>query len=140
MPNRLFRNAILVSKRSCGRNEEGQATLEFALLLPFALLLIAALAEVGMLAADSNRVTAAAREAARAAAVTSDLEAIEDAAEIAGLPDPNVRVSPRPELRIQGEPVEVTVTYELQGHLPVAGWLVKAARLSASAAMRIERP
>lgn len=121
-------------------NEEGQATLEFALLLPFALLLIVALAEVGMLAADSNRVTAAAREAARAAAVTSDLEAIEDAAEIAGLPDPNVRVSPRPELRIQGEPVEVTVTYEPQGYLPVAGWLVKAARLSASAAMRIERP
>lgn len=114
--------------------------MEFALLLPFALLLIAALAEVGMLVADSNRVTAAAREAARAAAVTSDLDEIEEAAEIAGLPDPSVRVSPLPELRTQGEPVEVTVTYEPQGHLPIAGSLVRAMRLSASAAMRIERP
>ena len=120
--------------------EGGQATVEFALLLPFVLLLLAALVEFGLLIADHNRVAAAAREAARAAAVTGDAVLIEEAAEFSGLSGVTVTVSPAPELRTQGEPVEVTVTYEPEGHLPIAGPLVGSARLSAAAAMRIEQP
>lgn len=122
------------------RRERGQATLELALLLPVLLLLIVSFVEVSMLAADRARLQHAAREAARVAAVASDRDAIEAAADSAGLEPIEVEISPAPELRVQGEPVTVEVSFRPRGHLPVAGLFVRGVRLNARAVMRIERP
>lgn len=122
------------------RGEGGQSTVELALCLPVVALLLGAVLEVGMIAADRNRVWHSAREAARAASVTSDQQKIETAAEASGLDGLVVEVSPGPHYRVQGEPVTVTVTYRPGGHLPVVGALLSALELTAHAAMRIEQP
>lgn len=61
------------------RGERGQATVEFAILLPLVLVVLIALVQVALLAYVQLDVTHAAREAARALAADSstDLEALE---------------------------------------------------------------
>lgn len=122
------------------RDERGQTTVEFALLLPLVFVILAGLLEAGFLFADNLRVMAAAREAARAAVVTSDEGAIEDAAKLSGLDGLEIEVSPEPALRVQGEPIVVRVRYEPSGHIPLVGELAGAVSLDATARMRIERP
>lgn len=122
------------------RVERGQATVEFALLLPFIALVLAGLFEVAMLMSDHARVQYAAREAVRTAAVDPDPEKIEEAARRSRLEALEVTVSPKEQLRVQGEPVTVRVTYEPVGRLPMVGYLVRGVTLAAAATMRVERP
>src|SRR5213593_4457747 len=63
-----------------GRLERGSATVEFALVLPLVLVVVLGLVQVGLVVRDRLLVEAAARAAARAAAVQDDLAAIDAAA------------------------------------------------------------
>ena len=62
--------------RRSDRGSVGSATVEFALVLPLVLVVVLALVQVGLLVRDRLLVEAAARAAARAAAVQDDPDAI----------------------------------------------------------------
>src|SRR4051794_19950096 len=64
--------------------DRGQSTVELALVLPAVLVLALALVQIGLVVRDQVRVTHAAREAARAAAVTPDPDGARRAAEQSG--------------------------------------------------------
>lgn len=122
------------------RGQRGQATVELALALPLAVLILAALFEIGLLVTDQVRLVNAAREAARAAVVDPDPEAAREAARAAGLDGIEVSVTPRPEQRVQGEPLKVSLSYQPGGRVPLIGELFARATLDATATMRIEQP
>lgn len=120
--------------------DRGQATVEFALCLPFVALLLAALFEVGMVVSDQVRLWHAAREAARVAVVDPDPAAARSAAEGVGLEDVVVEVTPGRTSRRQGEPLTVSLTYQPLGRMPLIGELFERLQLHARATMRIEQP
>jgi Flp pilus assembly protein TadG len=121
-------------------DERGQATVELALALPLVALVIGILVEFGMLVADQARLWHAAREAARVAAVDADSDHQMRAAEETGLGPLEMSTEPQPNLRVQGRPVEVTLSYSPSGSVPVIGELFEAIELTSSATMRIETP
>lgn len=116
--------------------EQGQSTVEFALVLPLVLILILGLLQVGVLVRDQILVLGAAREGVREAIVTPDRSAITAAASSAapGL-ELNVHVSRGTE---RGEPAEVNVS-AAPAQLPLVGEIVSGMTLKASATMRIEK-
>src|SRR5688500_2007953 len=122
------------------QGQDGQATLELALTLPFLALLLAALVEVGLVVGDQARLWHAAREAARVAAVDADADDVLAAAERPGLRPLHVAVSPTPRSRRQGDPVTVSVTYSPRSRIPLFHSLLERVELEASGVMRIEQP
>lgn len=115
--------------------DDGQATVEFALLLPLVLLLLMAVVQVGLVVRDQVAVVHAAREAARAAAVDPDPRH----ARFAGrrvVEGAEVEVLERGAI---GEPVEVRVRYRAPTRVPLVGALVPEPTLTATAVMRVER-
>lgn len=122
-----------------GQDERGQATVELALLLPLVALLLLALVQAGLLARDQVLVTHAAREGARAAAVSDEPDAARRAAEQAGplrAGDLEVTVSGRGEV---GSRVRVEVRYRAATQVPGAGLAFGDIELLGSATMRVER-
>ena len=117
------------------RHERGQATVEFAFVLPLIVLAALAVIQVGLVVRDQMGVTHAAREAARAASVDRDPEAPARAAHRT-LPGAQVTVGARP--RLGGE-ITVTVRYHEVTNLPLVGALFPDPDLHASATMRVER-
>ena len=115
--------------------ERGQATVEFALVLPLIVLAALAVIQVGLVVRDQMGVVHAAREAARAASVDRDGSAPVRAAHRT-LPGAAVDVGARP--RVGGE-ITVTVTYHAVTDLPIVGALFPDPDLHASASMRVER-
>ena len=120
--------------------EGGQATVEMALCLPLLALVLAALFEASMIAADQVRVWHAAREGARHAAVDPSLDATHRAAEGVGLRPLRIEVTPESHHRVAGEPLTVRVSYEPDGRVPLIGRLFGGIELRAAATMRIEQP
>lgn len=120
-------------------DERGQATVEFVLVLPFVVLLAAALIEIGVLAVEQARLWAAAREAARAAVVDADPAAARAAARAAGPRGLRVEIRPAPDARTVGGDLVAEVTYHHRGRVPLLGRVFDRT-LSASTTMRIERP
>lgn len=120
--------------------EHGQATVELALALPILAFVMAAIVEVAMIAADQTRLWHAAREAARAAVVDADSAEARAAVERSGLDGIEMKVTPRAELRRQGEPLTVRLAYHPPGRVPVVGDLLGLVELTAQATMRIEQP
>ena len=111
-------------------NDRGQATVEFALILPLLVLCIAGIIWVGQLATMQVRVENAAREGARAAAVEPEAAtSVASAAARRSLPEAQVSTS------VGAEFVEVTVTVEVDG-VPIIG--VGARTLEADVVMRRE--
>ena len=107
-------------------SERGSAAVEFALVLPLALILVLGLVQVGVFARDRLLVEAAARAAARTAAVTDDPAAPRAAAlgaapalDEANLSLEVVRAGAR------GDPVSVHVTYVDPVRVPFVGWLIQ---------------
>lgn len=117
------------------RREEGQATVEFALLLPLVLLAATAVVQVGLVARDQIAVVHAAREAARAAAVDpAPARAVRAAREV--VPHAEVVVGARPPV---GELIRVEVEARSITDLPLVGALLPDPLLRADASMRVER-
>jgi hypothetical protein len=125
--------------RRCGpRGERGQAAVELALALPLLAGLALALLQVGLVVRDQVLVTHAAREAAREAAVSADLDSVERAAARAARLDPgrlDVRVVGRDGA---GSRVTTVVRYRAPTSVPLVGRLLGDMQLSASATMRVE--
>jgi Flp pilus assembly protein TadG len=115
--------------------ESGQATVEFALVLPLVIFLILAVLQSALVVRDYVATVHAAREAARAASVDRDPAAAVRAARRV-LRDASVTVGARPEI---GGPVSVTVAYTSHTNLPMVGALFPDPDLHASATMRAER-
>ncbi len=114
------------------RREEGQATVELALLLPVLVLAAVAVLQVGLVVRDYVSVVHAAREAARAASVDADATAAAHRV----LPGANVQVGPRPAV---GEPIRVEVDFRSVTDLPLVGPLFPDPVLHHAASMRVER-
>jgi Flp pilus assembly protein TadG len=115
--------------------EEGQATVEFALVLPLVVFLILAVLQTALVVRDYVATVHAAREAARAASVDRRPDAASDAARRV-LRRAHVEVGARPAV---GAPIRVTVTYTSHTDLPLVGFLFPDPELHAGATMRTER-
>jgi hypothetical protein len=116
-------------------DECGQATVEFAFLLPLLVLAALAIIQVALVVRDEMGVVHAAREAARAASVDPDPDGPARAARRT-LPGAEVDVGTRP--RVGGE-ISVTVRYTSVTDLPLVGALFPDPELHATAVMRVER-
>ena len=108
--------------------EGGTAAVEFALVLPLLMVVALALVQTGLLVRDRVLVEAAARAAARAAAVQDDASAIRAAALAAGLAGApsldGAAVGIDVERRgARGEPVTVSLRYASSVRVPFVGWL-----------------
>lgn len=126
------------SRRSCPRGDEGQSTVELALVLPFVFALLLALVQAGLFVRDEVMVTHAAREAARTAAVSADPARVEHAARQASALDPSrlrVTQSGRGEA---GSQVTVQIDYDSPVRLPIPGVAWSSVHLTARATMRVE--
>jgi Flp pilus assembly protein TadG len=119
-----------------GRSRErGQATVEFALVLPILVLALMAVLQVALVVRDHVAVVNAAREAARQASVDSDPSAAQWAAR-RSLPHSHAEVGPRPSI---GEPITVRVTYRSHTDLPLVGALFPDPLLESEIEMRVEK-
>lgn len=120
------------------RQERGQATVELALVLPVAVLLALAVAQVAVVAVDSVLVHHAAREGARAAAVEpSPAVARQAATGAAGLDAERLSVG-QSGGRSRGEYVTVTADYRSSTTVPLIGRMIGDIDLTASVTMRVE--
>ena len=102
------------------RTDQGQATVELALLVPFVLLLVLTVAQVALVWRADVLVHQAAREGARVAAVSPDgAVATRAATEATSLDEGRLDV-----IISRGPPggvVEVTVRHRMSGALPLVG-------------------
>lgn len=123
------------------RRSRGQATVEFALVLPVLLLVTAAICQVALALNCYLVVTGASRDGARRGAETNDSEEARDAAakSCSGLPGgrPSVEVS-FPQGRSRGMPVRVTVAYRMPLLVPGLDHLLPDATFRGSTSMALE--
>ncbi len=101
-------------------SEQGQATVELALVLPLVFALLVLVFQVALVARDEILVVHVARDAAREATVSRDPGRV-SAAAVRNLPGATIRVVRRGGV---GDPVEVAVTYVSRTNLPVIGALL----------------
>jgi len=118
-----------------GTGARGQATVEFALVLPLLVLGMLAIVQTGLVVRDQLGVVHAAREGARVASVESDPASAVRAARRT-LPGAEVHVGERPDV---GGEITVDVSYTSVTDLPLVGVLFPDPALHASATMRVER-
>jgi hypothetical protein len=124
--------------RSHTGEDRGQSTVELALVLPFVALAALGVVQVAVLAHDQVLLTHAAREAARAAAVSDDPEAARHAAQRGGgLRGDRLVVAVGPRAAV-GSYVEVRLAYADPTDVPLVGALLPDLSLRAAAAMRVE--
>ena len=130
------------NKRMTRGGSPGQATVEFALVLPTLLIVVVAVCQVAISLNCYLVVTSSSREGARRGAETNDVEEARRAAldASAGLPGdpPGVDVG-FPEGRSRGSPVKVTVTYRMPLLLPGISHLIGEPSFSGSTSMALER-
>lgn len=120
-------------------DDRGQAAVELALVLPLVAALALTLLQVALVVRDQVLVVHAAREGARAAAVSDDSGAARAAALAgAGLAPDRVVVEASGR-GAAGSRVRVLVRYVSVTDLPLVGPLVGNVELSGSASMRVER-
>ncbi|HEX5095057.1 MAG TPA: TadE/TadG family type IV pilus assembly protein [Acidimicrobiia bacterium] len=117
------------------RSASGQATVEFALVLPVVLLLILALFQMALIARDQVLATHSARVAAREASVGAPGNRVQAAAESV-LDDVDVDVDKGAKV---GDDVTVTVHYTSHTSLPLVGALFPDVDMEATATMRREK-
>jgi Flp pilus assembly protein TadG len=123
-----------------GARDEGQASVELALLLPVVVLLLLAVLQVGLLARDVVLVTHASREAARAAATDPDPRAARHAATTSSGIDADRLVVVVTGRGTAGSRVRVEVTYRAETRVPLVGSLVGDRTIRSTTTMRVESP
>ncbi len=117
------------------RRDRGQATVELALALPLLCTLLLGVVQVAVIGRDRLAVQLAAREAARAAVVSTDHDRAAVAARSAiALTPMDVAVVER------GGTVTVTVTYVDPTDVPLVGLLLPDVAVRATVAMAVEPP
>ena len=119
------------------REDGGQASVELALVLPLVALVLLLVLQAGLVVRDHLLVTHAAREAARAAAVSDDERAgaARRAAERAGsLDDDHLGVT----VTTSADRVSAHVRYLSSTDVPLIGLLLPDVTMEASATMRVE--
>ncbi len=121
------------------RGDQGQSTVEFALVLPLVVLVVLFIVQAGLVARDQLLVSHAAREAARAAAVSdSDRpSAATMAARQAGNLDAE-RVSATTTMVDGDASVRVLISYRSITGIPIIGSLVPDIDLESTVVMRVE--
>ena len=122
--------------RSRARSDRGQATVELALCIPIVCLMLLGAVQVALVVRDRLVVELAARDGARAAAVSDAPHAAATAAarSVGIPPDASVGVVSN------GAVVTVTVTATSRTDLPLVGALIPDVTLHASATMLAEPP
>ena len=120
-----------------GRGDKGQATVEVALVLPFLVVLLLAMAQVGLIIRAQVMVIHAAREAARAVAVDATADA-QGAALLASTLDPGRTTVDVSGSLDPGGHVTVTVGYVVESSIPLAGAIIGDVELDAEATMLVE--
>ena len=118
----------------------GQSTVELALCIPALVIVLGLVVEVGLIASDQARLWHAAREAARVAIVDPDAAEVREAVERAGLDGVEMTIEPEAAYRVQGRPLEVSLTYRPGGHVPLIGEVFGGIELQSAVSMRIEQP
>lgn len=121
------------------RRDDGQATVELALMLPLVALVLLALVQAVVVARDQLLVVHAAREAAREAAVDADPAAAARAAQRAGPLDPARLAVDLHGRDGPGSAVRAVVRYQPPNRLPLVGRLLGDLTLRGEATMRVER-
>lgn len=117
------------------RGQQGQATVELALVLPFLLALMLVMVQGALVLRDQLALDSAVREAARTAVVDPDPRAAEAAAD-AVLPGAKLSAWDRPS---PGENLRVEVDYRSVTQVPLVGRLLPDPLLRARAVMRVEQ-
>ena len=111
---------------------EGQATVEFALLLPVAVVALLVIAQIGLVVRTRVMLTHAAREGARVAAVGGSDAEIKLAAADSGSLDPaQLTVGVTREASV----VTVLLIYEMETNVSVVGAILNDPQMSATASM-----
>ena len=118
------------------RPDRGQATVEFAVVIPLVMMLTFGVIEVALVVRDQAAIELAAREGARAASVAANPAGAGGRAARAatGLTPLDVTTT------VNTHTVTVAVTYRHRSSLPVIGRAVGPISLSASVTMRLEPP
>jgi Flp pilus assembly protein TadG len=116
--------------------DDGQATVELALLLPLVVVLLLGMLQVALVGRDQLALELAASEAARAAAVSADPSTAARAAvqRVTALTPVTVDVT------VHGDAVTVTLRHRSATDVPLAGRLVGDVELRAQATMALEPP
>jgi len=123
------------SRGDGSRGDGGQATVEFAMLLPVAFIAALLVVQVGLVVRDQILVVHAAREGARAAAADGgDAGAARAGVAAASGLVPNGGV----DVRSGGDRVTVTVRHRSSTDLPLVGGFVPDVSVEGTATMRIE--
>ena len=116
------------------RRDAGQAAVEFAVALPLIVVVVLAIAQVGVSIRHEIAVEAAARAGARAAAVSADPGSARAAARQA------VALPMDIDVHSDGRIVSVTVTYIDPTDIAIIGALLGSVAHTATATMAIEPP
>lgn len=124
------------------KNNRGQAIVEFALVIPWLILLIVGIMEFGLILNQYMVVAEAAREGARSAALGGDDATVSNVVK-AAVPSPSmdrtkVQVTITPSTRTRGSAVTVTVTYPLKTITQMMSVFFTDPSVSGSATMRME--
>jgi hypothetical protein len=120
------------------RREEGQATVELALLLPVVTVFVLLVIQVGLVVVARVRLEHGAREAVRVLAVAPDPTAARNGALAGGGLDGDRLQLTSSGRGSPGSVVEVQLRYRLATDVPLVGALVGDVTLQTSAAMRVE--
>ena len=120
-------------------NNNGQALVEFAIILPLLMLLVFGIIEFGRFLYLKNSVTNAAREGARLAAVTKPYDAATVTNYVISLPDMNNATVTAPATASFGNPVVVIVSKPFRSVVPdIIPQFKNLTSIRASATMRYE--
>ena len=121
------------------RGDQGQSTVEFALVLPLVVLVVLFIVQAGLVVRDQLLVSHAAREAARAASVSDGDRLV--AATMAARQAGNLaadRVSATTTMDDGAASVRVLVSYRSITGIPIIGSLVPDIDLESTVVMRVE--
>lgn len=122
-------------RAGAARRQHGQATVEFALVLPLVFAMLLLLVQVALVGRDELLVVHAARDAVREATLTGNATDVARAAQRT-LPGSVARIVRRGAV---GQAVEVEVSYVSRTRLPLIGMLVPDVTVHAASVMRVER-
>ncbi len=130
-------------KQKAQRDDKGQATVEFALDLPFVVISLLLLMQVLVIVLAHVQVVNAARNGVRAAAVSAQPSQTAESVvlrSLAGAPDGKTRSDISVQTTTDARWVTVTVTQHLVTDLPIIGRFISDLDISSHFSMLLEPP